>query len=122
MILRLKFFGELEFVDEHTASQIMEDAIRESINPFRPQSPMPMYRSYKDRKGLFFLELVRSKRTDEQEQILTYGLWITTFRGIKTIMEHHPTLWFAFGIRVNKLDDKDRTVEIGFRGFANTIR
>jgi len=97
----LKFLTENEDRDRNQAAvaTILQDAIRDAITPFRPNTPMPNGETdWEDQQNNIYFGVTPKKSNHDQDEVLTYGLWTTALTGIKAFVQHYPWLLFRFEI------------------------
>ncbi len=110
---------------ERAASQVLQNAIRGSMNPFRPRTPVPPWISEADDNRRVRLEVGPVTDRRDPGQTLTYGLWTSALTGVKAFMEHYPSLSFMFEIQVTEFDDKDgkeKSCLVGVGGLRVLLR
>ena len=123
------YYGEMDTDAGRAASQVLQNAIRGSMNPFRPQTPVPPWISEVVSEGddnrRVRLEVGPVTDRRDPEKTLTYGLWTSALTGVKAFMEHYPSLSFMFEIQVTEFDDKDgkeKSCLVGVGGLRVLLR
>ena len=122
-------YGEDRSRDPRAVESLLQHAVRDALNPFRPQTPLPNVKMFWiDVRGNVKLQVIPQRGRRGQSNALTYGLWISALTGIKAYVEHYPWLFFRFEICLDKDDGEGRILDWDIvgdgglrRAFANTV-
>ena len=101
--LEFAVYSTLSDCNQTEVSIIMRDAIRDSINPFRPQDAMPLtYRFWTS--GRYWLDM----RPIGTSVSFTHGMWTASLTGINNFVLAYPGLFFLYRVFLN-----DETSDMG---------
>ena len=92
------------------SEKVLQDAIRSSINPFRPNAQIrDKSLVWQDDVGKVILRLEPEipDAVEDERPILTFGTWTAALTGIKAYVEHYPTVFFWFRIYEEEYDEED---------------
>ncbi|KAL2038083.1 hypothetical protein N7G274_009303 [Stereocaulon virgatum] len=81
-------------------SIVIRDAIRESMDPFRPDMTMPNV-PHNWVSGVVRLNVLPSSRARGHGPTLTYGRWISALTGFNGFVHAYPEVAFVFGLWID---------------------
>ena len=120
--LELSSLGMVRDRDERVVEQMLNDAFRASLVPFRPHEPMTD-EGYKIWQGGFVLGVAPTSASARRptERPLTWGMWTECLAGIHGYVEAYPKYDFSFDIWLTPNIGRSVGYVIG-SGFALTRR